>query len=178
MEHLIVGDKKFIPYLDEATIHARVAALAREIEHDFQHKNPLMLCVLKGAFVFTADLVRHFNFQPEVAFTRLKSYEGTTSSGTVNNLMGVTADITGRHVIIIEDIIDTGTSMHEFLPGLHARKPASVSLASLLSKPDARVHDITIDYTGFEIPDKFVVGYGLDYDEAGRNLRSIYTLTE
>lgn len=178
MEDVTIGDKKFELYLDEATILQRVATLADEIEKDFSNKNPLILCVLKGAFIFTADLVRHFRFPHEMAFTRLKSYEGTTSTGKVTNLMEVTTNINGRHVIVVEDIIDTGASMHEFLPQLQQKSPASISLVSLLSKPEARVHNIVINYTGFEIPDKFVIGYGLDYDEAGRNLRSIYSLTE
>lgn len=179
MKYVTVGDKKFEQFIDEAKIEQRVAELAHAIEQDYKNKDLLIISVLKGAFIFTADLVRRLGFQPEIAFTRLSSYEGTQTTGNVETLMGITAELKGRHVLIVEDIIDTGTSMHHFLPQVLAMEPASVRIASLLTKPDALKHkDVIVDYAGFEIPEKFVVGFGLDYDEAGRNLSAIYQLSE
>lgn len=178
MKQVTIADKQFELYIEEQKIKQRVAALAQEIEQDYKGEKPLIISVLKGAFIFTSDLVRHMNSQPEIAFTRLKSYDGTSSTGNVTTLMELTTNLQNRNIIVVEDIIDTGASMHAFLPQLEAGKPASIRLASLLSKPDARTHTVDIHYTGFEIPDKFVVGYGLDYNEAGRNLPHIYQLSK
>lgn len=178
MQQVNLHGKEFTLYIDEAKIKQRVAEIGSAINTDFSGKHPFFISILKGAYVFTADLLRHINIDAEIAFLQLSSYSGTSSTGTVKLLSDLPDNIIDRHLIIIEDIIDTGTSMNALLPIIKSKKPASISLATLLSKPTARVHNIQIDYTGFEVPDKFVVGYGLDYDEAGRNLPHIYALAD
>ncbi|MCB0697217.1 MAG: hypoxanthine phosphoribosyltransferase, partial [Chitinophagaceae bacterium] len=148
-----------------------------QIEQDYTNKNPLFICLLNGAFIFSADLFRQINIPAEIAFIRVSSYAGTQSTGNVTIQHNLEAGIEHRHIILVEDIIDTGRTLHELIPHITSAGPASVKLVSLLSKPSARTHHVHIDYTGFEIPDKFVVGYGMDYDEQGRNLPDIYVLT-
>ena len=141
-------------------------------------KKPIFLCVLNGAFVFAADLVRQFSAACDISFIKLSSYEGLQSSGKIANLLGLDIDLNDRHLIIVEDIIDTGNTMYWFLQELKHYQPASVALATLLVKPEALQHNFPIPYTGFEIPNKFVIGYGLDYEGEGRNLPAIYQLVE
>lgn len=171
---LQIHDKLFVPYLDAATIAARIAELGAAISADYKGKKPLLLGVLNGAFIFAADLFRRLDIEAEICFVKLASYEGTSSSGTVTTVIGLTEDISGRHVIVVEDIIDTGRTLSQFIPELQKQDAASVKLVALLSKPEARKVALEADYTGFVIPDKFVVGYGLDYDGLGRNLPEIY----
>ncbi len=171
-----VKDLQFTPFLDEAVISQKVQEMGKTIRQEFKDKNPILISVLNGAFIFTADLMRAIHIDSEVAFTRLSSYEGLNSTGEINTKLGLTVDLKDRHVIVVEDIIDTGKTLHYFLGLLQKLSPASLSVAALLVKPDAITHHFPIDYIGFNIPDKFVVGYGLDYDEAGRQLRSIYQL--
>ncbi|RMG87281.1 MAG: hypoxanthine phosphoribosyltransferase [Bacteroidetes bacterium] len=173
---ITLHDLKFEPYLSEATIRERVREVAKAIETDFKGKCPVFLAILNGSFVFAADLIRACNIPSEIAFTKLSSYEGLRSSGEVKMVFGADIDLANRHVIVVEDIIDSGRTMDAFLPALQAKNPASLSLAVLLLKPDALEFPVKADYLGFEIPDKFVVGYGLDYNELGRNLPGIYQL--
>ena len=160
----------------EQKIKARVEELGKVLREKYKDKTPLFLGVLNGAYVFTADLARAFGEPCEISFIKLSSYSGLESSGEVATVIGLTTDVKDRHIIIVEDIIDTGKTMHEFLPMLKKMNPASVAFTTFLLKPDALKHDVQIDYIGFEIPNKFVIGYGMDYNELGRNLRGIYQL--
>lgn len=171
-----VKDLIFQPYILEPDIQRRIQWLALQIERDYQGKNPLFIGVLNGAFVFIADLLRYCNLDCEISFVKLASYDKMKSTGEITQVIGLNKEVENRHLIIVEDIVDTGKTMHYFLKELQQLKPASVVLASLLSKPDALKHEVKIDYLGFEVPDLFVVGYGLDYDGAARNLQDIYQL--
>lgn len=171
-------DLTFETYLDSQRIAQRVAELGKQIKKDYDGKRPLIISVLNGAFVFTADLVRAIDLECEVVFVRFSSYQGTSSSGEIKTVYGVDIPLEGRHVIVVEDIVDSGRTLNHFLKDLSAKKPASVRLAALLLKPDALKFPLRVDYLGFEIPDKFVIGYGLDYDELGRNLPDIYQLKQ
>ena len=178
MELVKVHDKYFTPYLSETKIAEKVKALAEQINTDYKDKKPLLIAVLNGSFIFAADLFRHITIPADISFIKLASYQGTKSTGKVITAIGLDTNVAGRDVIIVEDIIDTGKTLHEFLPQLQSHQPASLKVAVLLHKPDATVHQIPIDYTCFSIPNKFVVGYGLDYDSLGRNLPAIYQLHE
>ena len=169
-------DKQFVSYLSEADIIGRVKQIALQINKDLEGEKPVFLAILNGAFMFAADLFKTVNLDCEICFIRLASYWGTKSTGNVVTLLGLDHDVSGRTVIILEDIIDTGRTLHEFLPKLKEREPKDIKIASLLVKSDALQFDLKIDYRGFNIPDKFVVGYGLDYDGLGRNLKEIYQL--
>ncbi len=171
-------DKSFEIYLDEATIQNRVREIAIEINADYKGKTPIILCILNGSFIYTADLIRYFDFPVIVEFVRYSSYEGTESSGIITKILGLKTAVEGKDVIIVEDIIDTGFTISNAIKELKKERPASVKITSLLLKPDALQHDVHCDYVGFRIPNKFVVGYGLDYDELGRDLPSIYKLTK
>lgn len=165
------------PLLDESDIHARLHELAREIEADYEGKDLLLVGVLKGAVMVMADLARSLNRHVEIDWMAVSSYgSGTTSSGVVRILKDLDADISGRDVLIVEDIIDTGLTLSWLVTNLKSRGPASVQIATLLRKPDAVTSDVPVKYVGFDIPNAFVVGYGLDYSEKYRNLRSIGTL--
>ena len=161
-------DLEFEPFITEEEIKNRVAEIGKSISEEFKGKNPLFIAVLNGAFVFAADLARACPIDLEVVFIRLSSYHGLATSGTVKTVIGLNSDIENRHLIIIEDIVDSGITMYNFLKDLKERKPASVSLATLLLKPDALQFPIKPTYVGFEIPTKFVVGYGLDFAERHR----------
>lgn len=173
---IIVHDKTFVPYITAATIQERIAELGAQIGADYKDKRPLIIAVLNGSFVFAADLFRRLSIEAEISFIKLASYKGTTSTGSVVTAIGMEETLTGRHVILLEDIIDTGKTLHSFLPEILARQPASLKIATFLTKPQALKYDIKPDYVGFEIPNNFVVGYGLDYDGLGRNLDALYTL--
>ncbi|NND34795.1 MAG: hypoxanthine phosphoribosyltransferase [Saprospiraceae bacterium] len=177
-ELITLNDKTFEIYLTEAEIQARVKALADRINVDYKGRKPIVLCILNGSFIFTADLVRHFNFPLTVEFVRYSSYRGTESTGRVTKILGMKSEIAGKDVLIVEDIIDTGYTLSNAVKELMRQHPASVKIASLLLKPEALKHDVACNYIGFSIPNKFVVGYGLDYDELGRDLPSIYQLKE
>lgn len=169
-----VHDKTFEIYLSEETIQSRVAALARQINVDYDGRKPLFIAILNGAFMFAADLFKHLEIDAEICFIKLVSYKGMRSSGHVTTAIGLDQDVHNRHVIIVEDIVDTGKTLGLFIPKLKYQQPASLKIAALLHKPEATEHKLDIDYMGFSIPDKFVVGYGLDYDGFGRNLKEIY----
>ncbi len=178
MPTLKVHDKTFVPYLPESIILEKVKELAAALNKDYAGKKPLFIAILNGAFMFTADLFKELTIEAEICFIKLASYKGTKSTGQVLTAIGLDTDITNRHIVILEDIIDTGKTMNEFLPQLYNQQPASLKIAVLLHKPDATVFPITIDYCCFSIPNKFVLGYGLDYDGLGRNIRELYQLSD
>lgn len=178
MPVVTVHDKQFIPYLPESRILEKVKELAAELDKDYAGKKPLFIAILNGSFMFASDLFKYLAIEAEICFIKLASYKGTQSSGHVITAIGLDTDVTNRHVIILEDIIDTGKTMNEFLPQLRNQQPASLKVAVLLHKPDATVYPVTIDYCCFSIPNKFVLGYGLDYDGLGRNIRELYQLNE
>ncbi|HVZ25240.1 MAG TPA: hypoxanthine phosphoribosyltransferase [Sediminibacterium sp.] len=173
-----VHDKHFVPYLSATVIHEKIKELATAINRDYAGKKPLFIAILNGSFMFAADLFKELTIEAEICFIKLASYKGTKSSGQVITAIGLDTDINGRHIIVLEDIIDTGKTMHEFLPQLHNQQPASLKIAVLLHKPDATIFKVPIDYCCFTIPNKFVLGYGLDYDGLGRNIRELYQLAE
>lgn len=176
MPTLKVHDKEFIPYITAAQIEEQVNRVAAEINKDYDNKKPLFIAVLNGAFIFAADLFKKINVESEICFIKLASYKGVKSTGKVITAIGLDVELYGRDVIIIEDIVDTGKTLSQFLPQLEHHHPSSLKIATLLHKPDAMVHPIKIDYLGFTIPNKFVLGYGLDYDGLGRNIKEIYQL--
>jgi len=162
--------------ISEKEIQDRTNEIGRALSQTFKENVPVLLGVLNGSFIFMADLMRACDMPCEVSFIKLSSYSGTESTGIVKSVIGLQTDLEARDVIIVEDIIDSGETMHQFLPQLLDMNPRSITIAALLVKPTAMKHDIRIDHIGFEIPEKFVVGYGLDYNEQGRNLRDIYQL--
>ena len=176
MPALKVHDKEFVPYITAAQIEEQVNRVADEINKDYQGRKPLFIAILNGAFIFAADLFKKINIESEICFIKLASYKGVKSTGKVITAIGLDAELYGRDVIIIEDIVDTGKTLSQFLPQLEHHHPSSLKIASLLHKPAAMVHPIKIDYLGFTIPNKFVLGYGLDYDGLGRNIKEIYQL--
>jgi hypoxanthine phosphoribosyltransferase len=171
-----VHDQQFVPYIKREVILKRIEELAHEIARDYAGKRPLFIAILNGSFMFAADLFMRMNIEAEICFIKLASYKGTKSTGQVITAIGLDMDIKDRHVIILEDIIDTGKTMSEFLPQLLNQNPASLKLAALLHKPEATTYSVEIHYLGFEVPNRFLLGYGLDYDGLGRNIPEIYQL--
>lgn len=178
MDKIKVRDREFAVSIPEEKIKARVAEIAAQISHDLEGKRPLFLAVLNGSFVFAADLLRGIDTPCEISFVRMASYEGTSSTGDVKQLIGLKEDIKDRTVVIVEDIIDSGVTMVHLLDLLKEKQPADIKIAALLVKPGNLKVNLDIPYCCFEIPNDFIVGYGLDYDGEGRNLPSIYTVTE
>jgi len=178
MSVIQVHDKSFEPYITSEVIQNRVSELAAILDEEYAGKKPLFIAILNGSFVFAADLFRRLTIEAEICFIKLASYKGTKSTGQVITAIGLDTDLYGREIVIIEDIVDTGKTLTEFLPQLHHQQPASLKIVALLHKPEATKYDLKIDYLGFSIPDKFVVGYGLDYDGFGRNIPAIYRLCE
>jgi hypoxanthine phosphoribosyltransferase len=178
MSLIRVHDKSFEPYLTATEVEDAVKRLAGEINRDYAGKRPLFIAVLNGAFMFASDLFKGLTIDAEICFIKLASYKGTRSSGRVLTAIGLDHDLYQRHVIIVEDIVDTGKTLTEFMPRLTHQQPASIRICALLHKPEATVNPIEISYLGFTIPNKFVVGYGLDYDGLGRNIPEIYKLVE
>lgn len=178
MKHVTYNGLTFEPFITREQIQARVKELAADITRDCGDKRPIFLCVLKGAFAFCSDLFRACDFDAEITFIRLKSYEGTGSTGVVKTVMGLQDDIKGRTLIIVEDIIDTGRTMKGLLQTLWDNKPDDIKIASLIYKPQSNVTDVRPDYVGFEIPTKFIIGYGLDLDGMARNLPDIYAVVK
>jgi hypoxanthine phosphoribosyltransferase len=178
MPPIKVHDRWFDSYLSEALIQAKVAELAQAINTDYADKKPLFIAVLNGAFMFAADLFKQLTIDAEICFIKLVSYKGMRSGGHVTTSIGLDQDVYNRHVVIVEDIVDTGKTLGIFLPKLQHQQPASLQIAALLHKPEATKHPLDLRYVGFSIPNKFVVGYGLDYDGLGRNLKEIYQVVE
>ena len=179
MKEITYQGMTFEPYITRADIEREVERVAQEIKRDCTSDNPLFVCVLNGAFIFAADLFRACDMHcAEICFIRLKSYEGTSSTGDVKKIMGLTADITGREVIIVEDIVDTGVTAKQLRSMLSSQGAASVKMASLLFKPDSLQEGTPPEYVGFSIPKKFIIGYGLDIDEQARNLPDIYVIKQ
>lgn len=176
MEVITVHDKQFKPYLSAAQIDEQIKRVASEINRDYAGRKPLFIAILNGAFMFAADLFKEINIETEICFIKLASYKGIKSSGQVITAIGLDIDLVGREIIILEDIVDTGNTLTKFLPQIKNQNPASLKIAALLHKPDAMVHPIKIDYLGFTVPNKFLLGYGLDFDGLGRNIKEIYQL--
>ena len=174
MSTIRVHDKNFEPYISAQQIDDAVRKIAGELDRDYKDKNPLFIAILSGSFMFAADLFKQLTIPAEICFIKLASYKGTKSTGNVITSIGLDVDLHERDVVIVEDIIDTGKTMHAFLPQLEHQQPKSMKICVLLHKPESMVHPVQIDYLGFTIPDRFVVGYGLDYDGFGRNLPAIY----
>ncbi len=178
MNELKVLDKTFVPFISEATIQEKIKEIAALINAEYQDKKPLFISILNGSFMFAADLFKQVTVDAEICFIKLASYKGTQSTGHVITSIGLDSNVKDRHIIVLEDIIDTGKTLHSFLPQLVNQQPASLKIATLLHKPEATVHPLTIDYCCISIPNKFVVGYGLDYDGFGRNTKEIYQLKD
>lgn len=176
MDKVTVKDKNFKVFISEEDIRKRVKEVAAEISRDMSGKRPLLVAVLNGSFVFAADLMRELDFPCEISFVRMASYAGTSSTGKVRELIGLSESIEGRSVVVVEDIVDSGLTMKEMLALLAKQRPAEVNIASLLVKPGNLKVDLDIRYRCFDIPNDFIVGYGLDYDGEGRNLRDIYVV--
>ncbi|HEY9363532.1 MAG TPA: hypoxanthine phosphoribosyltransferase [Chitinophagaceae bacterium] len=174
MANIRVHDKSFETYLSEQQIQDKVVEIATAINKDYAGKRPLFIAILNGSFMFAADLFKQLTIDAELCFIKLVSYKGMKSSGKIITAIGLDDDLFGKDVVIVEDIVDTGKTLHEFLPKLEHQQPASLKIAALLHKPSATKYPLQIHYKGFTIPDKFVVGYGLDYDGLGRNLKEIY----
>lgn len=178
MDTIKIKDKSFAISITHADIQKEVVRVANEINRDLAGKNPLFLSVLNGAFMFTADLMKHITIPCEVSFVKLASYQGVASSGTIKEVIGINEDITDRTVVIVEDIVDTGLTMQRLLDTLGTRHPREIHIASLLVKPDKLEVELDIKYAAMHIPNDFIVGYGLDYDGFGRNYPDIYTICE
>lgn len=178
MDKVKVLDREFTVSICEKEIQKRVAEIASQMSTDLKDKNPLFLAVLNGSFVFAADLFRGMEIPCQISFVRMASYEGTGSTGKVQQLIGLKEKIEGRTVVIVEDIIDSGLTMANLLEMLQKENPKEILISALLVKPGNLKVDLDIPYCCFEIPNDFIVGYGLDYDGYGRNLRDIYTVVE
>ncbi len=176
MSLIKVHDKSFETYLAEESILQRVKEMAADINKDYTGKRPLFIAILNGSFMFASDLFKQLTIEAELCFIKLASYKGMKSSGAVVTSIGLEDDLFDKEVIIVEDIVDTGKTLHNFLPKLMHQQPKSLKIVTLLHKPDATEYPLQLDYVGFKIPNKFVVGYGLDYDGLGRNLKEIYQL--
>ncbi len=173
-----IKDKTFKTFIPESEIKAQVQRVAQQINEDMKDKNPLLLAVLNGSFIFAADLMRELTIPCEISFVKLASYQGTTSTGKVKEVLGINEDLTGRTVIIVEDIVESGLTMQRMIESLGTRNPESIHICTLLLKPQRLKVPLNIKYTVFSIPNDFILGYGLDYDQQGRQLRDIYTLVE
>jgi hypoxanthine phosphoribosyltransferase len=176
MELIQVHDKQFKPYISADKICEEVKRIASEINKDYAGRKPLFIAILNGSFMFASDLFKEITLEAEICFIKLASYKGIKSSGQVITAIGLDIDLVGREIIIIEDIVDTGNTLSKFLPQISHHHPASLKIAVLLHKPEAMVLPIKIDYLGFSVPNKFLLGYGLDYDGLGRNIKEIYQL--
>ena len=178
-DNIMVGDEKFIPYLAEDEIQKRIKELAEQLSKDYKGKVPVFIGVLNGSFLFMSDIIRYMNIDCEIDFFKLSSYgDEKISSGRVKLLKELNCDVNGRDIVIVEDIVDTGLSINYIEDLFSEKKPNSMKVVSLLVKPGSLKYDVKIDYIGFDIPSKFVIGYGLDYAQKYRNLRSIYVLSE
>ena len=178
MPNITLHNREFTPFIKSADIEKEISRMAAEMDRDYRGKRPLFIAILNGSFMFASELFKHLTIEAEISFIKLASYKGTKSTGNVITSIGLDETLKDRHVIILEDIVDTGKTLAMFLPTLVNQNPASLKVASLLHKPDALEHKITIDYLGFSVANKFLLGFGLDYDGLGRNLADIYQLAE
>jgi hypoxanthine phosphoribosyltransferase len=178
MDTIKIKDKNFTVSIPEAKILQEVDRLAAQISRDFEGKNPLFLGILNGSFMFAADLFRRITIPAEISFVKLASYEGTNSTGVIKEVIGLSENISGRTVVIVEDIVDTGCTMKNLLENLGTRSPESIHVCTLLLKPEKLKVSLDVEYVALEIPNDFIVGYGLDYDGYGRNLKDIYTVVD
>lgn len=176
MKKIQVLDKEFGLSIPAEEVMTQVRRLAAEIDRDYKGETPVFLVVLNGSFLFAADLVREVTLPSEIHFIKLSSYHGIASTGMVREVMGLDVDLTGRHIIVVEDIIESGITMAHMLETLRRHNPKSINLCTLLSKPEKLEVDLDIRYVGMELPNDFILGYGLDYHEMGRGLKDIYTL--
>ncbi len=173
---ITVKDKTFVPFLQPHELEQRIRELASELNEDYQDKMPLFVVVLKGAFLFAAELFKHLTIPGEITFVRLSSYQSMESAGRIKQIIGLEESVQDRHVVIVEDIVDTGLTMAQLTAQLRGKGALSVEIATLLHKPDAMREDVVTRYVGFKIENRFVVGFGLDYEEQGRNLNGVYVL--
>ena len=178
MDTIQIKDKKFRLSIPESEIQAAVKNVAEQINRDIADKNPIFICVLNGAFMFAGDLMKNVNMPCEITFVKLSSYDGLYTSGVVNEIIGLNESVVGRNVVVVEDIVDTGITMERILSSLRTKGANEIRVATFLQKPDALQRDIKIDYVAMKIPNDFIVGYGLDYDGYGRNLKDIYTVIQ
>ena len=178
MGRVKLKDKVFEISISEAEILQRIKVVAEKISKDMEGKNPLLLAVLNGSFIFAADLMRMLTIPCEISFVKLASYQGTTSTGVIKEVFGINEDISGRTVIIVEDIVESGLTIKRMIETLGTRNPESIHICTLLLKPERLTVPLNIEYVAMEIPNNFIVGYGLDYSQQGRNLRDIYTVVE
>lgn len=169
-----IQDTWFEPYITQDQLTNRISAVAELINQDYAGIRPVFIGVLKGAVFFCTDLVRQFKYECELDFIKVQSYDKMTSTGEVHELMGLSTDIKGRHVVLLEDIVDTGLTLQSVVNTLQSLQPASIQIAAMTIKPDALEEKVEVPYVGFELPNEFVVGFGLDYDQLGRNLEAIY----
>lgn len=178
MNTIKIKDKEFAVSIPEEKILKEVERLAAQISRDLEGKNPLFLGILNGSFMFAADLFRRITIPAEISFVKLASYEGTASTGVIKEVIGLSESISGRTIVVVEDIVDTGCTMQKLLENLGTRSPESIHVCTLLLKPEKLKVDLDVEYVALEIPNDFIVGYGLDYDGYGRNLKDIYTVVE
>ena len=179
MENKIkLQDKTFRVLISAEEIDKAVSRVADQLNERYQGRTPIFLGVLSGSFLFLADLVRKVDFNSQMAFVKISSYEGTESTGKVKQKLGINFDIEGRDIIIVEDIVETGHSMTYLLDYLKAKNPASITICTLFFKPEKFLYEYKIDYTALSIGNEFIVGYGLDYNQLGRNLKDIYVIDE
>lgn len=178
MSTIQIKDKQFSLSIPDTEIQEAVSKVADQINHDLVDKNPLFICVLNGAFMFAGDLMKRVNVPCEITFVKLSSYEGLYTTGAVKEIIGLSESVVGRNVVVVEDIVDTGITMERILSSLRAKGANEIRVATFLQKPDALQRDIQIDYIAMKIPNDFIVGYGLDYDGYGRNLKDIYTVVQ
>jgi hypoxanthine phosphoribosyltransferase len=169
-------DKTFELFISEAELIKSAQNIAAQINEDYKGRKPIFLCVLNGSFLYAADLIKAIDLECEVQFVKVSSYQGTSSTGQIKSLIGLDIDITNRDIILVEDIVDTGLTIDSLVKDLKGKNPASIKITTLLFKPKAYQKEVPIDYVALEVPNDFLVGYGLDYDGFGRNLRDIYTL--
>lgn len=178
MSTIKIHDREFVKTIPAEEIAQRVKGVAERINKDYAGKRPLLVGVLNGCFMFVSDLMKNLEIECEVSFVKFSSYQGAETTGNVKQLLGLSESIEGRDVIIVEDIVDTGLTMHKMLETLEEKKPASLAVASLFLKPARLRVPVEVKYSAFEIPDRFIVGYGLDYDGLGRNLPDVYDVKE
>jgi hypoxanthine phosphoribosyltransferase len=178
LDNIKINDLEFSPFLTHFDILERIRELAIKINQDYEDKDPIFVAVLNGSFMFASDLMKMVDLKSELTFIKVNSYEGTESTSVIKEVIGINKDISGRHVIIIEDIVDTGHTIDHIISELDKKNPQSIQTVTLFSKPTVHKNSTYLKYVGFDIPNKFIVGYGLDYDGYGRNYQDVYQLAD